>query len=119
MENGSPSDPVSAIEFAVDLHATAVISANNYQRCITALWRGYYNVQYSEDDRLIFDEYEYLNSRRWLDHFDIQRIKGHPPSRKRAEISPAVFESVELVLHSIVFGVVYDRCEYTERSRGD
>lgn len=76
MQNGSPTDPVSAIEFAVDLHATPVIAANNYQRCITALWRGYYNVQYSDDDRLIFGEYEYLTSRRFGDHFDVQRIKG-------------------------------------------
>ena len=76
LQNGKATDPVSAIEFAVDLHATNVISANNYQRCITALWRGYYNIQYSEDDRLIFAEYEHLNSRRFVDHFDIQRIKG-------------------------------------------
>ena len=76
LQNGKATDPVSAIEFAVDLHATNVISANNYQRCITALWRGYYNIQYSEDDRLIFAEYEHLKSRRFADHFDIQRIKG-------------------------------------------
>lgn len=76
LRNGKPTDPVSAVEFAVDLHAISVIAANNYQRCITALWRGYYNVQYSEDDRLIFGEYEYLASRSFLDHFDTQRIKG-------------------------------------------
>jgi hypothetical protein len=76
MLNGKPTDPTSAIEFAVDLHATKVISANNYQRCINALWRGYYNVQYDQDDRLIFGEYEYLPSKRFLDHFDTQRIKG-------------------------------------------
>src|SRR5208282_3163089 len=80
MQNGKPTDPVSAVEFAVDLHATAVIAASNYQRCITALWRGYYNVQYSDDDRLTFGEYEYLTSRKFSDHFDSQRIKGIPPN---------------------------------------
>jgi hypothetical protein len=77
MQNGQPTDPVSAVEFAVDLHATQVIAANNYQRCITALWRGYYNVQYFHDDQLAFGEYENLTSRNFSDHFDTQRIKGH------------------------------------------
>jgi len=79
MQNGKPTDPVSAVEFAVDLHATKVIAANNYQRCIIALWRGYYNVQYYEDDRLVFGEYKYLTSRKFSDHFDTQRIKGLNP----------------------------------------
>src|SRR5277367_1527339 len=80
IQNGNPTDPVSAVEFAVDLHATTVIAASNYQRCITALWRGYYNVQYYDDDRLTFGEYEYLTSRKFSDHFDTQRIKGfHSP----------------------------------------
>jgi len=76
MQNGKPTDPVSAVEFAVDVHATRVISANNYQRCMNALWRGYYNVQYTDDDRLTFGEYEYLSSTNFIDHFDTQRIKG-------------------------------------------
>ena len=76
MQNGKPTNPVSAVEFAVDLHAIQVIAANNYQRCITALWRGYYNVQYFQDGRLTFGEYEYLTSRNFSDHFDTQRIKG-------------------------------------------
>jgi hypothetical protein len=76
MQHGKPTDPTSAVEFAVDLHATEVISANNYQRCITALWRGYYNVQYFDDDRLTFGEYKYLGSQNFSDHFDTQRIKG-------------------------------------------
>lgn len=76
MQNHEPTDPTSAVELAVDLHATEVIAANNYQRCITALWTGYYNVQYSEDDQLAFGEYKYLTSHEFKDHFDIQRIKG-------------------------------------------
>jgi len=84
MQNGKPTDPVSAVEFAVDVHATRVISANNYQRCMNALWRGYYNVQYTDDDRLTFGEYEYLSSTNFGDHFDTQRIKGTPLSLLRS-----------------------------------
>jgi hypothetical protein len=76
LKNGAPTDPASAVELTVDYHATEVIAASNYQKCITALWRGYYNVQYSDDDRLAFDEYRYLTSQNFTDHFDTQRIKG-------------------------------------------
>ena len=118
MQNGKHTDPVSAVEFAVDLHATAVIAASNYQRCINALWRGYYNVQYYDDDRLTFGEYEYLTSRKFSDHFDTQRIKGKPP-KLRWELmdSPALSKSVESVLYGTVFGVVYNCCEYAESKR--
>src|SRR5271170_2914437 len=106
MQNGKPTDPVSAVEFAVDLHATTVIAASNYQRCITALWRGYYNVQYYDDDRLTFGEYEYLTSRKFSDHFDTQRIKGfHPPlGQTDGELmdSPAIPKFVEFVLYGTV-----------------
>jgi len=78
MKDGEPTDPASAVELAVDLHATRVIAANNYQKCINALWRGYYNVQYSDNDRLTFDKYRYLTSHNFRDHFDTQRIKGPP-----------------------------------------
>jgi hypothetical protein len=113
MQNGKPTDPVSAVEFAVDLHATAVISASNYQRCITALWKGYYNVQYYDDDRLTFGEYEYLTSRNFRDHFDTQRIKGISPSDD-VHGSASIPEFVELVLHVSIFGTVYNYCQYSQ-----
>jgi len=123
IQSGKPTDPVSALEFAVDLHATAVIAASNYQRCITALWRGYCNVQYYDDDRLIFGEYGYLTSRKFSDLFDTQRIKGSSPpgSTEMGEQlmgSPAISKSVEFVLCGTVFGVVYDCYEYPESERG-
>jgi hypothetical protein len=115
MQRGKPTDPTSAVEFAVDLHAITVIAANNYQRCITALWRGYYNVQYYDDDRLIFGEYKYLTSTRFSDHFDTQRIKG-----TRLQVfddSPSISKYNQLVLHVSIFGVVYDCSEYAQRQR--
>lgn len=116
MQNGKPTDPVSAVEFAVDLHATQVIAASNYQRCITALWRGYYNVQYYEDDRLAFGEYEYLTSRNFSDHFDTQRIKGSFPYKvvKLIRDSAEVSEFIKLILYDIIFGIVYDCCKHAK-----
>ena len=114
MQNGRPTDPVSAVEFAVDLHATQVIAANNYQRCINALWRGYYNVQYYEDDRLTFGEYEYLTSQNFRDHFDTQRIKGSFPQGAQVNNSAEVSEFITLILYDIIFGIVHDCCEYTQ-----
>lgn len=74
--NGRATSPTSAVELAVDFHAIRVINAHNFQRCINALWRGYYHIQYYEDSRLIVGPYRYLISRHFRDHFDAQRIKG-------------------------------------------
>jgi hypothetical protein len=115
MQNGKPTDPASAVEFAVDLHATKVIAASNYQRCIIALWMGYYNVQYYEDDRLAFGEYKYLTSRNFSEHFDTQRIKGL--TRKvglSLTVSSEVSEFNEFVLYDVIFGFVYDYCKYSQ-----
>jgi hypothetical protein len=73
----SPTTPTSAVELAVDLNAIHVINSHNFQRCITALWRGYYHIQYYEDDRLIVGPYKNLTSRYFRDHFDIERIRGN------------------------------------------
>jgi hypothetical protein len=74
--NGGVTNPTSAVELAVDFHAIRVINAHNFQRCIIALWRGYYHIQYYEDSRLIVGPYKHLISRHFRDHFDTQRIKG-------------------------------------------
>jgi hypothetical protein len=77
--NGAPTAPTSAVELAVDSHAIRVISAHNFQHCINALWRGYYHIQYYENDTLIVGPYRNLTSTHFIDHFDIERIKGSPP----------------------------------------
>jgi hypothetical protein len=76
LREGKPTPPTSAVELAVDLHAVKVIATHNYQECITAIWRGYYTIQYNDDGTLAFGQYENLLSRRFRDHFDVQRIKG-------------------------------------------
>jgi hypothetical protein len=67
---------MSAVELAMDTHAIRVIATNNYQHCITAIWRGYYTIQYDDEGRLAFGQYENLLSKRCIDHFDPQRMKG-------------------------------------------
>jgi hypothetical protein len=74
--NGNAVNPASAVEMAVDFHVIHVINALNFQRCIIALWRGYYHIQYYYDNSLIVGPYKYLTSPRITDHFDTERIKG-------------------------------------------
>lgn len=76
MIDGHPTPRISAVELAVDLHAIRVIATHNYQQCITAIWRGYYTIQYHDDGRLSFRPYERLHSQRFIDHFDPERMKG-------------------------------------------
>ena len=113
MQNGKPTDPTSAVEFAVDLHATEVVSANNFQRCISALWMGYYNVQYYEDDRLTFGQYEHLTSRDFSDHFDTQRIKGNAHIRCAHRSTP-IPKCHKRVLHVFILDTVHSRCKYAK-----
>jgi hypothetical protein len=87
--NDKVVSPASAVEMAIDFHAIRVINAHNFQRCIIALWRGYYHIQYYYDDRLIVGPYRYLTSQRFRDHFDTERIKGqnipgNPPPKLSA-----------------------------------
>ena len=114
MENGKPTDPTSSVEFAVDLHATEVVSSNNFQKCINALWMGYYNVQYYEDDRLIFGQYEYLTSREFIDHFDTQRIKGADTISDFADNSSTLPKRNKCILYVFVLDTLYYCCKYTK-----
>lgn len=68
---------MSAIELAIDIHAIRVIATHNYQQCIQAIWSGYYTIQYDDEGRLAFGRYQPLLSRRFIDHFDPQRMKGY------------------------------------------
>lgn len=76
LQNGERSRPMSAVELAIDVHAIRVIATNNYQKCIKAIWKGYYTIQYDEDGRLSFQQYPYLLSRRIMAHLDTERLKG-------------------------------------------
>ena len=92
---------MSAVELAVDLHAIRVIATNNYQQCIRAIWRGYYTIQYDDEGCLAFAQYSGLLSRRFVDHFDPQRMKG--------TIFPTVLLAVPLYqnLHNLFFPLLF------------
>ena len=92
---------MSAVELAIDIHAIRVIATNNFQRCIKAIWGGYYTIQYHDDGRLAFGQYQYLLSQRFIDHFDPQRMKG--------TLSLPVLIPVPLYqnLHNLVFTLLF------------
>jgi hypothetical protein len=76
--NGEKTTPTSAVELAVDLHAVRVIATHNFQRCLNAIWRGYFLLQYygGANARLVFAPYPNLMSPSFIAHFDPQRMKG-------------------------------------------
>ena len=76
LQNGGITPPTSALELASDVNALRVVTTNNYQQLIKALWRGYYTIGYNDNGSLAFEQYQYLTSERFRDHFDVQRIRG-------------------------------------------
>ena len=76
LQDGTHIPSMSAVELAIDTHAIRVIATSNYQHCIGAIWRGDYTIQYDDEGRLAFGQYDNLLSRRCIDHFDPQRMKG-------------------------------------------
>ncbi|VVT56764.1 uncharacterized protein SAPINGB_P005254 [Magnusiomyces paraingens] len=71
--NGEDSDPASALELAVDLHSTPVISSGGYQRCIKWLWNGWIVQSVEDPDEYVF--YKSLGVTDWQVHFDPDRLK--------------------------------------------
>ncbi|WPK26441.1 hypothetical protein PUMCH_003795 [Australozyma saopauloensis] len=94
--NDGNSEPVSALELAVDMHSTIVIGSSGYQRCIKWLWRGWI-VQSAKDPHL-YVLYEGVASPRFLDHFDPARVKT-PAYQNILEI---FFSVCYLILYSII-----------------
>lgn len=106
--NGERSTPTSAVELAVDLHAVRVIATHNFQRCITALWKGYYHIKYygGAHSRLLFAPYPNLMSPSFLAHFDPQRMKG-VYALERPDCSPTLSECPQSRLHHLDPGFIY------------
>lgn len=98
---------MSAVELAIDVHAIRVIATNNYQQCIRAIWHGFYTVQHNDGGRLAFAEYPLLLSRRILDHFDPQRMKG-THSQPHSDGSSAIPEHSQFSLHIALPRFVYN-----------
>lgn len=94
--NGEMTEPVSALELAVDMHSTIVIGSSGYQRCIKWLWRGWI-VQSAKDPHL-YVLYEGVASPKFWAHFDPARIKT-PAYQNILEI---FFSVCFLILYSII-----------------
>ncbi|ODQ55443.1 hypothetical protein SAICODRAFT_76435 [Saitoella complicata NRRL Y-17804] len=74
LQAGSETDRISAAEAAIDQHVTYVIGANNFQRCITYLWRGYWEVD-SGPDGMTFTPNRELTNTSFRVHLDGEKIK--------------------------------------------
>lgn len=94
--NDVDATPVSALELAVDMHLTIVISSSGYQRCIKWLWRGWI-VQSSKDPQS-YVLYKGIASHSIRTHFDPDRIKT-PAYQNNLEI---LFSVVYLVLYTFI-----------------
>ncbi|KAM3124740.1 hypothetical protein CJJ07_003769 [Candidozyma auris] len=94
--NGEDSDPVSALELAVDMHSTIVIGSSGYQRCVKWLWRGW--IMQSSSDPHSYVLYKGVASQSIRTHFDPDRIKT-PAYQNIVEIG---FSILYLILFTII-----------------
>ncbi|KAK6525738.1 hypothetical protein TWF281_010785 [Arthrobotrys megalospora] len=74
LQNGERTDPMSAIERAVDLHALEVIGSSGYQKCIKYLWNGW--IIQDELDPTQFVVYNKLTSVNYWNHVHPDRLKA-------------------------------------------
>ncbi|KAF3904922.1 hypothetical protein ABW20_dc0108801 [Dactylellina cionopaga] len=74
LQNGEHTDPMSAIERAVDLHALEVIGSSGYQKCIKYLWNGW--MIQDEHDPTQFVYYDKLTSVNYWTHVHPDRLKA-------------------------------------------
>lgn len=89
---GKPTVPMSVVERAVDAHIIHVINAPNFQRCITAIWRGHIQIYYYPDNTLATTPYRHLTSTAFWDHFDTRRMRGITFLDRLIYVSPLVSE---------------------------
>ncbi|VEU22575.1 DEKNAAC103592 [Brettanomyces naardenensis] len=97
--NDEDADPENALELAVDMHSTAIVASEGYQRCIKWLWRGWI-VQSSHDP----SEYVLFrgtsNDSFWY-HFD--------PGRIKTPLYQNILEILFSVFYLIVFTVIVNQ----------
>ncbi|GMF51230.1 unnamed protein product [[Candida] boidinii] len=96
----SDASPQSALELAVDMHSTIVISCSGFQRCIKWLWRGW--IVQSQADPSDYVLYKGLSSPNFIDHFNPERIK-----------TPMYQNALE-IFFSIVYLLIYTYIVNTE-----
>ncbi|KAF3937285.1 hypothetical protein ABW19_dt0201221 [Dactylella cylindrospora] len=74
LQNGEKTDPMSAVERAVDLHALEVIGSSGYQKCNKYLWNGW--MIQDEHDPTQFVFYKHLTSVNYWTHVHPDRLKA-------------------------------------------
>lgn len=94
--HGVDSQPISALEMAVDMHSTMVIGSSGYQRCMKWMWRGWI-IQSSTDPNL-YIMYKGASSLSIKTHFD--------PTRIRTPLYQNILEIVFSVFYLILFTII-------------
>ncbi|KAK6512870.1 hypothetical protein TWF506_009034 [Arthrobotrys conoides] len=74
LQNSETTDPMSAVERAVDLHALDIIGSSGYQKCIKYLWNGW--IIQDEFDPTQFVFYKKLTSVNYWNHVHPDRLKA-------------------------------------------
>ncbi|ODV62653.1 uncharacterized protein ASCRUDRAFT_18311, partial [Ascoidea rubescens DSM 1968] len=97
--NSEDSEPINALELAVDMHSILFISSSGYQRCVKWLWRGW--IVQSSYDPTCYVMYKDLDKISIRAHFSPERIKA-PKYQNLFEI---VFSLFYLILFSIVLNI--------------
>ncbi|KAI5781481.1 hypothetical protein EDC01DRAFT_752425 [Geopyxis carbonaria] len=105
VKNGEESSPSSAVEKAIDLHATRVIGSSGFQKCINYLWRGW--VVQDLDDPMKFVEYKQVANKSFWAHFDHDRLRAPK------------YQNMFQVLISMLYLILYTVSINTVNARGD
>ncbi|GAV53371.1 hypothetical protein ZYGR_0AI06550 [Zygosaccharomyces rouxii] len=95
-ENDVDSEPLSVVELATDMHATTVISASGFQRCLAWLWRGW--IIQAPDEPTTFVRDATISSMSFKAHFSPERIK----TPKYQNILQIFFSVLFLFLYTLV-----------------
>ncbi|SCZ94771.1 BZ3500_MvSof-1268-A1-R1_Chr12-1g03647 [Microbotryum saponariae] len=75
MAEGAPPSPLSALESAVDQHATFFLSSGESQRTVFALWKGLLVQRISTDGTNVYEPYKpAIEASGFVAHFDPDRV---------------------------------------------
>lgn len=86
--NDEVSNPISALELAVDNHSTVIISSTGYQKCISHLWNGW--IIQSDKNPMNYVIYKDIANSNFSKHFNPDRLKT-PKYQNFIEIIISVF----------------------------
>ena len=89
------STPISALELAVDMHATVVISSSGYERCMKWLWKGW--IVQSDDDPKEYEFYTKVDNTYFWTHFHPDQLRT-PEYQSHLQIG---FSFLYLILYTL------------------